>query len=139
MKFFLSGELDGTRPHDLIEQKFQLASSYIEEKLTPILAERNYGTEVLELNIIPIIVKQPPEMEEAGWFRERKLFKRKSHSTDFRLRISYDQFCNGTDDFRVQLLIDNIVESVRILSSRAKRDFAGKQLELDIVACFDKV
>ena len=139
MKFFLSGELDGTRPNDLIDQKFRLASSYIKEKLTPFLAERNYGTEVLELNIIPIIVKLPPEMEEAGWFKERKLFRRKSHSTDFRLRINYDQFCNGSDDSRVQLLIDNIVESVRILSDRAKKDFAGKQLELDIVACFDEV
>jgi hypothetical protein len=137
VKFFLSGELDGTRPHDLIDKKFQLASTRITEKLTPILAGRNYGTEVLELNIIPIIVQLSPEMEKAGWYKERKLFKRKSHSTDFRLRISYDEFRDATDDSRLQLLIDNIIESVRLLSSRAKNDFAGKQLERDIVACFN--
>ena len=139
MKFFLSGEIDGTRPHDLIDKKFQLASTYIEEKLTPLLAEGNYGEEVLELNIIPIIAKLSPEMEEAGWYKERRLFKRKSNSTDFRLRINYDEFSAGTDDSRVQLIIDNIIQSVRVLSTRAKNDFAGKQLELDIKACFSKV
>ncbi|WP_210147139.1 Imm44 family immunity protein [Shewanella sp. WXL01] len=97
MKFFLSGEIDGTKPQDQIDKKFQVASDYVTEKLSPILEVESYGDEVAELNIIPIIVKLSDEMEAAGWHKERKLFKRKSHSTDFRLRIDYDEFCNGSD------------------------------------------
>ena len=93
MKFFLSGEIDVTRPKDLIDKKFQVACESVSDILTPILEENDYGEEVLELNIIPIVVKLTEEMEKAGWHKERKLFKRKSHSADFRLRIDYDAFC----------------------------------------------
>ncbi|QYJ88953.1 Imm44 family immunity protein [Shewanella halotolerans] len=136
MKFFLSGELDGTKPQDQIDKKFQVASDYVTEKLTPILEVESYGNEVAELNIIPIIVKLSDEMEAAGWHKERKIFKRKSHSTDFRLRIDYGEFCNGSDEQRIKLLIDNIIESVRILSQRANKSFDGQRLESDIRNCF---
>ncbi|GAP75943.1 hypothetical protein W04_2484 [Pseudoalteromonas sp. SW0106-04] len=136
MKFFLSGEIDGIKPQDQIDKKFQAASNYVTEKLTPILEVENYGNEVAELNIIPIIVKLSDEMEAAGWHKERKLFKRKSHSTDFRLRIDYDEFCNCNDEQRIKLLIGNIVESVRILSQRANKSFDGQRLESDILNCF---
>ena len=136
VKFFLSGEIDGTKPQDQIDKKFQVACKYVTEKLTPIIEVGNYGNEVAELNIIPIIVKLSDEMEAAGWHKERKLFKRKSHSTDFRLRIDYDEFCGGTDEQRIKLLIDKIIESVRILSLRASKSFDGQRLESDIRNCF---
>jgi hypothetical protein len=132
VKFFLSGEVDGTEPQDQIDTKFQLASNYVSKKLTPILEAENYGNEVTELNIIPIIVKLTDEMDAAGWYKERKLFKRKSNSTDFRLRIDYDDFCNGSNDQRINLLVENIIASVRILSQRTSRDFDAQRLEFDI-------
>lgn len=138
MKFFLSGEIDGTRPKDLIDKKFQVASESVSDILTPVLEENDYGEEVLELNIIPIVVKLTEEMEKAGWHKERKLFKRKSNSADFRLRIDYDAFCNGDDQLRVNLLIENIIESVRILKDRATKNFEGERLEADILRCFNK-
>ncbi|MDC9527838.1 Imm44 family immunity protein [Pseudoalteromonas sp. Angola-30] len=136
MKFLLSGEIDGTKPEDQIDRKFQVASHYVSEKLTPIIEAENYGSEVAELNIIPIIVKLSDEMKAAGWHKERKLFKRKTHSTDFRLRIDYDEFCNGSDEQRIKLIIGNIIESVRILSHRANKSFDGQRLESDIQKCF---
>ncbi|WP_271271016.1 Imm44 family immunity protein [Aliamphritea hakodatensis] len=138
MKFFLSGEIDASHPHDLIDKKFQTASAFVTEKLTPVLEATDYGSEVLELNIIPIIMKLPPSMENAGWFKERKLFQRKQKSTDFRLRIDYDAFCNGDDKLRVRLIFDNIIQSVRILKSRTSKHFQGAQLEKDITECFNQ-
>ncbi len=136
MKFFLSGEIDGTQPQDKIDKKFQVASDYVTQKLTPILEVESYGNEVAELNVIPIIVKLSDKMEAAGWHKERNLFNRKSRSTDFRLRIDYDEFCNGNDEQRIKLLIGNIIESVRILSQRANKNFDGQRLEYDIRNCF---
>ena len=75
-------------------------------------------------------------MDDEGWFRERKLFKRKSSSADFRLRIDYDQFCNGDDKARLDLIVKNIINSVQILRSRATKDFDGERLEADILNAF---
>jgi len=138
VKFFLSGEIDGTRPGDEIGEKFITACNLVTEKLAPVLENNDYGSEVLELNVIPIIVKLPHEMEGAGWHKERMLFKRKSNSADFRLKIDYDEFCNGNDQHRVNLLIENIISSVLILRKRATKDFDGKQLETDILGAFNK-
>lgn len=137
MDFFLSGEIDGTHPLDQIDNKFTKASSDISVKLSTFLEALNYGAEVEELNIIPIIVKQPKEMEDAGWFKERKLFKRKSRSTDFRLRIDYDDFCLGSDEKRIKLILRNIIDSIRILDCRATKDFDGKKLEADILNLYE--
>jgi hypothetical protein len=137
VKLFLSGEIDGSRPNDFIDKKFQVASDFVSDTLTPILEANDYGQEVLELNIIPIIVKLPQGMEEAGWHKERKLFKRKTNSTDFRMRIDYDAFCNGDDKLRVKLIVENIIESVHILKKRATIDFEAERLEADIVSCFN--
>ncbi len=136
MKFFLSGEIDGTRPLDAIDKKFRVSRELVTNKLTPILESNDYGNAVKELSIIPIIVKQPKEMDDDGWFRERKLFKRKRSSADFRLRIDYDQFCNGDDKARIDLIVKNIINSVKILSSRATKDFDGERLEADILNAF---
>ena len=138
MKFFLSGEIDGSHPHDLIGTKFRIASDFVTEKLTPVLEANDYGQEVQMLGIIPIIMKLPPSMEKAGCFKERKLFQRKKKSTDFRLRIDYDAFCNGDDKLRVKLIFDNILQSVRILKSRTSKHFQGEQLEQDITDCFNQ-
>ena len=75
-------------------------------------------------------------MENAGWYKERKLFKRKNKSTDFRLRIDYDDFCQGNDENRMKLIIRNIIDSVRVLDSRATKDFDGEVLECDILNLF---
>ncbi|TMO52539.1 Imm44 family immunity protein [Pseudoalteromonas phenolica] len=136
MKFFLSGEIDGTKHLDAIDKKFRVSSELVTNKLTPILESNDYGNAVKELSIIPIIVKQPKEMDDESWFRERKLFKRKSSSADFRLRIDYDQFCNGDDKARIDLIVKNIINSVQILRSRATKDFDGERLEADILNVF---
>jgi Immunity protein 44 len=136
MDLFISGEISDLIPGHFVYKKYSKARSAVEGKLKPFLLERNYGNEVLELGIIPIIVKITEEMEKGGWHKERKLFQRKSKSCDFRLRVDYDKFQSGTDQEREKLLIKNIIDSVRILGTRAKRDFQAKELEADILGLF---
>jgi methyl coenzyme M reductase subunit C-like uncharacterized protein (methanogenesis marker protein 7) len=132
----MSGEVDGTRPSDEVGKKFVTALGEVTEKITKFVSHENYGSEVDELFVAPIIIKQSEERESAGWYKERKLFKRKTRSSDFRLRINYDEFCQATDEKRIKLIVRNIIDSVRILSVRAKRDFDGARLESDILGLF---
>ena len=132
MKFFISGEID-----ESVSKQFQEASSVVQLRLEEFLRERSYGSEVNELNIIPIIVDLPEEMDKQGWHKERKLFKRATHSSDFRLRINYQDFLNGSDKQRICLLIENIITAIDILSTRAKKDFDHANLKKDIFSRFD--
>ncbi|MCC2497589.1 Imm44 family immunity protein [Bacillus paranthracis] len=101
------------------------------------LNSNDYGSEVEEIAIIPIVAKITPEYEDAGFFKERKLFKRKSKEADFRLRIDYETFLSADYATRKILIIRNIIQSIRILGEKAKSDFNAIKLEKDILQIFD--
>ncbi|MHC4926792.1 MAG: Imm44 family immunity protein, partial [Planctomycetota bacterium] len=103
MIFFMSSESD--RRFDDFEEPLRRIRNEIEEKIKKYIENKDYGNEVSELSIIPIIVKFNKQMEEEGWFKERKLFKRKSKDADVRLRIDYDRLVNGNNNVKKMLLI----------------------------------
>lgn len=131
MRFFLSGELEG----DIAEEFINIISE-IGSELEG-LNSNDYGSEVEEIAIIPIVAKITPEYEDAGFFKERKLFKRKSKEADFRLRIDYETFLSADYATRKILIIRNIIRSIRRLGERAKSDFNAIKLEQDILQVFD--
>jgi len=130
-EIFLSGELEGDIAEEFINIISEI-SSELEE-----LNSNDYGSEVEEIAIIPIVVKITPEYEEAGFYKERKLFKRKSKEADFRLRIDYVTFLSADYAARKILIIRNVIQSIRILGGKAKSDFNAIKLEQDILQVFD--
>ncbi|HFJ9403371.1 dihydrolipoamide succinyltransferase [Bacillus paranthracis] len=130
-EFFFSGELEG----DIAEEFINIISE-IGSELEG-LNSNDYGSEVEEIAIIPIVAKITPEYEDAGFFKERKLFKRKSKEADFRLRIDYETFLSADYATRKILIIRNIIQSIRILGEKAKSDFNAIKLEKDILQIFD--
>ncbi|MGG3754360.1 Imm44 family immunity protein [Bacillus anthracis] len=131
MRFFLSGELEG----DIAEGFINIISE-IGSELEG-LNSNDYGSEVEEIAIIPIVAKITPEYEDAGFFKERKLFKRKSKEADFRLRIDHETFLSADYATRKILIIRNIIQSIRILGEKAKSDFNAIKLEQDVLQIFD--
>ncbi|QDZ77020.1 Imm44 family immunity protein [Bacillus cereus] len=130
MRFFLSGEIEGN-----INKEFSKLILEIGKELEN-LENDTYGSEVEEIGIIPIIVKIIPEYEEAGFFKERKLFKKKSKEADFRLRIDYETFLTADYNTKKMLIIKNIIQCIRILGMKAKLDFNAKKLEQDVLRIF---
>ncbi|MGN4444960.1 Imm44 family immunity protein [Bacillus cereus group sp. MYBK79-1] len=128
---FLSGELEGDIAEEFINIILEIGSEL--EGLN----RNDYGSEVEEIAIIPIVAKITPEYEDAGFFKERKLFKRKSKEADFRLRIDYETFLSADYATRKILIIRNIIHSIRILGGRAKSDFNAIKLEQDILQVFN--
>jgi hypothetical protein len=125
MRIFMSGEIDRS-----VGEKFIALSNDIEAKLR-VLNDRNYGNEVTNIGIIPIVVTQ--KLLDNGFFKERRLFQRKDKGADYRLRINIDKFLNGDESTRRLLIIKNIVCSVRDLARKAKKDFDAKSFERDIL------
>jgi hypothetical protein len=127
MNIFLSGETDKE-----VSEDFNEIRKEIESKLMN-LRDKNYGSELQSIGIIPIIVNLPQEYEEAGFFKERKLFKRKEKDADYRLRINFEKFVSGDTNARRLLLTKNIIDSIRSLGTKAKKDFDSFSLEKDIL------
>jgi hypothetical protein len=75
-------------------------------------------------------------MLKNGFFAERKLIKRKSREADIRLQIDYDRFLSADKEMRRKLIIKNIIDSIRVVGQKAKKDFNGERLEKDILGIF---
>jgi hypothetical protein len=72
MRIFISGELDEKIGHD-----FRQVLREANELLKP-LESNDYGSEFEFLGIIPIIIDPKRGLFESGFFKERKLIKRKA-------------------------------------------------------------
>lgn len=129
MDFFMGAELSGGLSDDTI----QLIKNV--EKQIKRLEKNNYGGNIHDIGIIPIIIELSPELEEQGFFKERRLVRRKQGEADYRLRIDYVKFYK-LDDLRKNLLIiKNVIDSIRDIGRKVK-EFNASKFEEDILALF---
>ena len=131
MEIFMSGEIDSS-----VSDLFGEVCNEIEQKLK-VLETNDYGTEVESIGIIPIIVNLSPDLEDAGFFKERKLFSKKKKDADYRLRIDYAKFVNADREIKKLLILKNVITCIRLLSEKATKDFDAKRLENDIFMLFE--
>lgn len=126
----MSGEIETT-----VSEPFREILNEIEKRLK-CLEVNDYGNAVQNLGIIPIIVKVVPEFESAGFHKERKLYKKKTKDADYRLRIDYESFLNANYEKKKLLIIKNVVDCIRLLGKKVKKDFAAERLENDVLCLF---
>ena len=124
----MSAEVD-VSIHDVFS-KFQ---NQIKKKLQELLAQ-NYDSNAIEkIAIIPTIMS--PKF--AGFLtKERKLFSWKRKTADIRLKIDYQKFIEADDEEKKQLILQNILEAIRIVKAKVKKGFDGDRLEADIKKLF---
>jgi hypothetical protein len=135
MKFFMSSESD-SRYDDFGEALCRIRNE-LEPTIKNCIKDKDYGSEVEDFAVICIIIKFDKQMEAEGWFKERKLFKKKAKEADMRLRINYDKFVKGDDNIKRLLLIDNVIRSIQELGKLAKKDFHAEELQNDILKAFN--
>lgn len=125
MKIIITGEIDTTVRHD-----FQIIRKEILDKIKQ-LESKEYGLN--KISIIPIIVDMTPELENAGFFKERKLVRKKDSIADIRLRIDFKKFKDGDKNVKKMLIIKNIIESIHIIGMKMKQEFDSEDFETDIL------
>lgn len=94
------------------------------------LSDRSYGSELTEISIITICVSE--ELYAEGGWRERKLFQRKSHSADLRLRLNHRDFLTATPSARAEQYCTHLLDSIEALRKKVSRDFRFDELIQDI-------
>ena len=135
MDFFMTYEIDSR--YNNFGDILRKIGNDIEVKIKNFLKEKNYGTEIQDLSIIPIIIKFNEQMEKEGWFKEKITYKKSKNQADIRLKINYDKFVNGDEITKKLLLIHIIIKSIRELSKKAKNNFKANELEEDILKLFN--
>lgn len=101
-----------------VAEQFREIRNEFEAKLES-LKDKNYGSELQSIGITPIVVNLSPEYEESGFFKERKLFKKKEKDAGYRLRINFEKFVSGDYNIKRLLLAKNIIDSIRSLGTKA--------------------
>jgi hypothetical protein len=124
LKIFLGAELEGAAG----SRWFALRAD-ISKRLSPI-QDRDYGSELVSIAIISIIMKE--ETIQDGAYKERKYYNRKEKYADIRLQINYKDFLKARDSDRREMYISHILKSVQIACEKAGDSLNSNQLINDI-------
>ena len=130
MRIFMSGETDGQ-----ISNEYRIVRNEIELKLKQ-LESNDYGSEFVDIDIIPIIIDPKRSLFEAGFFKERQLIKRKTKEAEIRLRTDFDKFYAADHNKKRLLLVDNVIRAIKVIGEKSKSDFNSEKLIADILKVF---
>ena len=86
--------------------------------------EKNFDISQYSQNIesIGIIVNcHPNENIVAGWGKPRKYINYKRKYADIRLPIPYDDFINSDYDTQYLMVVENIVESLKVIDDKCRK------------------
>src|SRR5947208_2102923 len=117
MQFFFSGEVDAR-----VGDAWRAVARPLESRLNAALGQRDYGPAVREFALIPMIVR--PEWQ-TGFYRERRLWKRREAVADYRTWIDFDRFLAADAQDRERLLVANLLAAVRDVQRKAGQGLDG--------------
>lgn len=130
MNFFMSGELGGENSGKIID-----LIKEIENKIKQ-LDINDYGGNINEISIIPIIIKNISVLEENNLLKERRLVKKITGEADYRIKIDYEKFNNSEVENKKILILKNIIEAINDIGRKVE-EFDNEKLEKDILDLFE--
>ena len=121
MKLWMSGEVD-----ESVYDVFRSTRREVEDRVNRLLATSDYGGHLQEWVVIPILTRiAPPDYPEIAKLGANRV-------AEFRLRIAYDGFVNGTAQARRALVLDLLIRSAQMMSEIGVADFDADRLAADL-------
>lgn len=115
-----------TRQYGVIDDIYWMC-----REMAAYVRDKKYSDFVDIVGVTPVVA--PKSVIEEGFWKERKHCELKYGFADASLYIDYEEFVNGDIDKKKQLIIKNILASVKAIHKKAKIDFG--EFEKDIM-CF---
>lgn len=97
-------------------------------ELSIFMKDKNYSDVISSVGVCPIVAPQQ-ELDKGLW-KETKKCELKYGFASVSLQINYDAYVNADINQKKQLMIDNILKSVKAISKKGKIDY--KQFEEDV-------
>ena len=78
--------------------------------------DNQYCDELDSIFICPVCTSEL--LNANGFYKDRKYISHSKRYADIRLSIDYLDFIKGNEDYKVQLIIDNVISSVEVISKK---------------------
>lgn len=114
-----------TTVYGVIDEVYQMCHN-----ITKNIDLSKYTNTFDSIGITPIIA--PDEKINKGYCKERKKVLVKSGLAILSLQIDYDVYCNADINEKKRLILQNIFDSLLVVSKRVKNDFNYEMLVEDI-------
>jgi hypothetical protein len=125
MELWMSGEIQ----IDVADQ-YRHARRVVEHKINSCIGKKVYGTALIEWAYIAII-----RAEDSEDYDEVTKYWKKRKVAEFRLKIDYDAFRNGTPRDHVRLLSESLMRSLDLMREIGVVDVDLETLRKDVKSC----
>lgn len=124
MRLWMSGEVFSD-----IGDEFRVSRNQVEETLGTVLRDRDYGGDLAELAIIPIIL--PRKLHDM--YPEQTKYRKKKKEAEFRRYIEYLQFKASDLQGKSRLIVNCIIRCIESLERLPVKDVDIAALKEDVI------
>lgn len=125
MNFFINSPAYYTQENGVIDDIYRMCSM-----ISKNINVQTYTSAIDTIGISPMIA--PVDILSAGEWKERKYISLNYRFADIALISNYELFCNGDILVKKKMIIENIIESLKVIKKRLKGKFNYDLLVQDI-------
>lgn len=103
----------------------------LSKQISNSVRKKQYSEVINTIGIVPIIA--PQEILDEGMWKEKVLVSKLYQFVDVQLCINYDEFINGNSDVKRELYIKNIIDSIRAVGEKLRKNFETEKMINDIL------
>lgn len=130
MNLFLNSPSHYTQEFGVIDEVYKMCQ-YISQNIDI----KEYTDSLDTIGIVPMIA--PSETINDSEWEEIKYVSMRFRMANISLCSDYELFCNANLKDKRKMLLDNILDSLKVIKQKLRGQFNYEKMEKDIVACYD--
>ncbi len=131
MNLFINSPSHYTQKYGVIDEVYAMC-----EYISKSIDIKNYTDAIDTIGIVPMIAPDIV-LESADW-KERKYVSTTYRMASISISSDYKQFYNGDVSVKKEIILKNILDSLKIVKKKLKGKFDYDQIERDILSIYNK-
>jgi len=131
MNLFLNSPSHYTQEFGVIEEVYVMCQ-YISQNVDV----RKYTDCLDTIGIVPMIA--PPEIIAETEWKEIKHISTRFRMANIALCTDYEEYCNADLNDKKKIVIENILDSLKVIKKKLREKFNYEQMEKDIMVYYNK-
>lgn len=107
----------------------------LSRQLSKAVQKKEYSDVINTIGIVPIIA--PKDLLDEGKWKEKVYVSKAYRFADIELCINYDEFINSNSEEKKKLYIKNIIDSIKTVGKKLKKDLRAEEMINDIINYID--
>lgn len=107
----------------------------LSKQISNSVQKKQYSDVINTIGIVPIIA--PQELLDEGMWKEKVHVSKPYQFADVQLCINYDEFINANNEVKRELYIKNILNSIRAVGKKLRKNFEAEEMINDILSAME--